>query len=595
MIKSTKFLFVWAGLIALLTACVAQRRVASGNTTVNGGTNSVSNTPVTCFVSVNPSPAMLTVGTDGEIVSGNRNVSFGVALSRSAQVVSVDVERPAGLQVSSSFAIPSAFQSQFTIQAQLLDGRENAAVISVRDTDSNLVSCLRAPVTISSTVQATRPTNPVSASFSGRFDGDAIDDSVALESVTGFLWVTLGGSSPAVVRNWGTFSPSVNWSNITAVNTNGDAFMDLVARDPVTGAWWAARSNGSGFTNVYLGTWNASTSWTNIVFGTNALGIATVTGTDGNGYRWTMALNGNASNPSTPSFVPPSVSISVAAAPSDVGAATLSVGYNASVYVSWSSTNTQQCDIYKGPDTAKVSIGSGSNSSSPLLLGPLTANTRVSIGCRAPDNSIITPVSAQITVAPPAQPTVTLTSSASVVAPNGRVNLTFSSTNVTSCSLKQGNVTLSTLPSGVFQSSDIAADTDFRFECTSAAGPAVRTVTVKLTSLMSSSPTMLEFSSVNVGVTSAAQTLVLKSLRNRSTAIALTVPAGFIREGGTCSSAATFVLEKDATCTLAMKFKPGGAGAIAPNLRVAYNNGVSASTFINVALKGTGVKKKKGK
>ncbi len=574
-----------------LTACTAQRRtVNSSGGSGSFNSNSVTQGPVTCRVAVNPTPALLVVGTDGEILSGNRNVSIGLDLSRPARVTSVIVDRPSGYQLPATFVVPSDLQSQFSIAGQLLDGRENGVSITVMDSSSNIALCPRAAITVTSTVQPTRPVNPVSAPVTGRFNGDALVDSLVLETVVGYLWVTLGGATAP--QNWGNFSPAVNWRHVSAVDVNGDGLMDVAANDPLTGNWWVARSTGTSFTNLYVGTWSPAVAWTNVTFGTSATGVPLVFGTDGNGVRWSLALNGSPANPSTAQFLPPELSISVAAASGTPGAAALSVAFNSRVYVNWAASNARDCIAYTGPDNQAVYIGAGPTFSN-LELGPLTANTRVSLKCNNPLGVPVTPVSAQVTVGAAPPGILSLTSSAPAVDPGGRVTLTFSSQNATACNLTQAGAVLSQALNGTAQSNPVNAPVEFILSCSHPSGPLTARVSVNLTALITFSPNSLQFGSVNTGATSAAQNLVLTSNRNRSQGLVFNVPAGFIVGAGTCGAAGSINLAQGASCSVPVQFRPTAAGAQNGRLlTVTYDNGRGATlrfTSAPVTLGGTGV------
>lgn len=574
-----------------LTACTAQRRtVNSGGGSGAFSSNSLTQGPVTCRVAVNPTPALLVVGTDGEIISGNRNVSVGLDLSRPARVTSVIVDRPSGYQLPASFVVPSDLQSQFSIAGQLLDGRENGLSITVMDSSSNIALCPRAVIAVASTVQPTRPVNPVSTPVTGRFNGDALMDSLVLESVVGYLWVTLGGATAPQL--WGNFSPNVNWRHMSAVDVNNDGLMDVVANDPATGNWWVARSSGAAFTNLYVGTWSPTVNWTNVTFGTSATGVPLVFGTDGNGVRWSLALNGSPANPSAPQFLPPELSISVAAASGTPGSSALSVAFNSKVYVNWSASNARDCIAYTGPDNQPVPIGAGPSASN-LELGPLTANTRVSLKCNNPMGVAVTPVSAQVTVGAAPPGVLSLTSSSPAVDPGGTVTLTFTSQNATACNLTQGASVLSQALNGTAQSLAINAPLEFVLSCAHPSGPLSARVAVKLTSLITFSPASLQFGSVNTGATSVAQNLVLTSNRNASQGLVFNVPAGFVVGAGTCGAAGSINLAQGASCSVPVQFRPTAAGAQNNRpLTVTYDNGRGASarfTSLAVLLTALGV------
>ncbi len=100
----------------------------------------------------------------------------------------------------------------------------------------------------------------------------------------------------------------------------------------------------------------------------------------------------------------------------------------------------------------------------------------------------------------------------------------------------------------------------------------------------------LSFAYTNQGSTSTAQTFTLTNTGTGPLAVSgVSFPTGFVRSGGTCSTAASFTVAAGSSCTLGVAFKPTVAGAATGNLVITNNSGGVTGTTQSVALSGTGV------
>ena len=99
------------------------------------------------------------------------------------------------------------------------------------------------------------------------------------------------------------------------------------------------------------------------------------------------------------------------------------------------------------------------------------------------------------------------------------------------------------------------------------------------------SPTSLDFATVNVGTTSAVQTLTV-SIAYGGTIIegtsfsvnSVVLPAGFIRSGGNCP-----IGPAPSPCTIGIAFQPGAAGPAAGSIQInASTSGLAGTTGVSV-------------
>jgi hypothetical protein len=99
----------------------------------------------------------------------------------------------------------------------------------------------------------------------------------------------------------------------------------------------------------------------------------------------------------------------------------------------------------------------------------------------------------------------------------------------------------------------------------------------------------LNFGNVNVGTNSPTQTLTLHNTGNATwTGISIAVSAPYNRNGGSCSTAATFTLAAGGTCSIAIRFSPTTTGAQPGTVTIANGNAPTV-TGSPVSLTGTGV------
>ena len=101
-------------------------------------------------------------------------------------------------------------------------------------------------------------------------------------------------------------------------------------------------------------------------------------------------------------------------------------------------------------------------------------------------------------------------------------------------------------------------------------------------SALTASPTSLSFGTVNVGATSAAQTVTVTNPGSTAASISSVSVSGAFAQTNTCGSS----LGAGATCTVSVQFKPTASGSAGGNLSVASS---APSSPLTVALAGTGV------
>ncbi len=580
------------GLALVLGACTQRSPIPLYDGTLT--------TALTCSAYVNPSPVQVTVDGAGTISGTAPTVTIAVAPSEPAQIVSMVVANSAGLQMNSSLAIPSAIQSQFSLQAQALAATANAVTFQMQDASGNSASCV-ANITFQASTVVPTP-GALKFQMAADVNGDLINDQVAFDGSTGYWWVMLSGNaSSSAYQNWGIWGANQNWQNVTMVDINGDHKFDIVGRDLNTGNWWAAVSSGTAFSNLFLGYWNTQVNWTGIRFGADANGVMSVFGTDANGIQYSMALNnsqGGSGGVMTP--LPPVLTIGVSATFSGTAGPVVSVPFGANVYVSWSALSATGCIVYTGT-AANPSVVAQGNSGAAFLMTNLQASTTVYLGCNGSGTSQTAPASAQIQVGTAPTPVLSL-SAPQVAALNATVPIVWAATNVTAntCTLTANGVPI-TLPANstgsTVTSPAIRALTTILLSCNAPAGVQTKSIPVAVAALPGSSPTSFQFGSVATGSTSAVQNLALTSANAITTIKAIAVAPGFLAGVSTCG-AIPFDIPKGGVCKVPLTFKPtavtGYAGNVVFNYQTkGYNQTAATSPAIPVS--GSGIKPCSGK
>jgi uncharacterized delta-60 repeat protein len=94
---------------------------------------------------------------------------------------------------------------------------------------------------------------------------------------------------------WGSWSPSVNWTNVQTGDFDGDGKADVIGRDPATGQWWVGLSTGSGFNTTMWGKWSPAVTWVDVKVGDfNGDGKADIAGrVQGTGQWWVSLSTGS--------------------------------------------------------------------------------------------------------------------------------------------------------------------------------------------------------------------------------------------------------------------------------------------------------------
>ena len=158
---------------------------------------------------------------------------------------------------------------------------------------------------------------------------------------------------------------------------------------------------------------------------------------------------------------PPAPTLTLTASPT-------SVTTGAASTLTWSSTNATSCTASGGWTGAKPTSGSQST-------GALSATSTYTLDCTGDGGTVSKSVTVTVT-APPA-PTLTLTANPLSVTAGGTTTLTWSSTNATSCTARDG--WSGTKPTGGTEvSGALSGTTSFTLECTGAGGSAWETATV---------------------------------------------------------------------------------------------------------------------
>ena len=148
--------------------------------------------------------------------------------------------------------------------------------------------------------------------------------------------------------------------------------------------------------------------------------------------------------------------------------------------LSWTSTNATSCSASGGWSGAKATSGSSATAA-------LTANTTYSITCTGSGGSAVQ--SATVTVSA-VLPTVSLSAQPTNVANGGSSNLTWTSSNATSCAATGGGWSGSPATSGSYATGALKATTTFTLSCTGAGGTAKQSVTVTVAAATTGSATL---------------------------------------------------------------------------------------------------------
>jgi hypothetical protein len=154
-----------------------------------------------------------------------------------------------------------------------------------------------------------------------------------------------------------------------------------------------------------------------------------------------------------------------------LSASPVSVTTGATTALTWSSTNATSCTASGGWTGAKATSGTENSAA-------LTANASFTLTCSGTGGS--GSAGASVTVTAPVLPTVTLTANPTSVTIGSSTNLTWSSTNATTCTAS-GGWTGAKATSGSEVSATLSANTTFTLACTGPGGAANASATVTVT------------------------------------------------------------------------------------------------------------------
>ena len=230
-----------------------------------------------------------------------------------------------------------------------------------------------------------------------------------------------------------------------------------------------------------------------------------------------------------------------------LSASPVSVTTGATTALTWSSTNATSCTASGGWTGAKATSGTETSAA-------LTANASFTLTCSGSGGS--GSASTSVTVTAPVLPTVTLTATPPSVTTGSSTNLTWSSTNATTCTAS-GGWTGTKATSGSEVSAALVANTSFTLACTGAGGTASASASVTVTPLLplitlSANPTTI--------ATGGSSTLSwITQNANSCTASATPANAGWSGGRATSGSQSTGAL----TATTSFTLSCTGAGGTA--------------------------------
>jgi sugar lactone lactonase YvrE len=176
--------------------------------------------------------------------------------------------------------------------------------------------------------------------------------------------------------------------------------------------------------------------------------------------------SGNGTTPPPPPPPPPAAgSLALTAGP-------LSVAPGGRAGLSWTTTNATSCEASGGWSGARPTSGS---EQTPAL----SSTTTFTLTCNSPSGQMSRSATIEVTAAP--APTIALTANPTTVAGGAGTNLSWSSTNATSC-LASGGWSGARGTSGSADSGPLAATTTFALACSGPGGQATQSVVVNVAS-----------------------------------------------------------------------------------------------------------------
>jgi hypothetical protein len=207
----------------------------------------------------------------------------------------------------------------------------------------------------------------------------------------------------------------------------------------------------------------ASGGWTGSknLSGTQSTGALTATQT------YTLQCTGSGGSISRSATV--TVNATTPAPTVNLSANPTSVASGGSSTLTWSSTNATSCTASGGWSGTKQTSGN-------QTINGLMSTTSFTLRCTGGGGSTSRSVTVNVSAAPGA-PTLTLTANPDTVSPNGSSQLTWSSTNVTSCTAS-GAWNGARGPSGNEMTGALSNTASYTLSCSGAGGNVERTATV---------------------------------------------------------------------------------------------------------------------
>jgi hypothetical protein len=243
----------------------------------------------------------------------------------------------------------------------------------------------------------------------------------------------------------------------------------------------------------------------------------------------------------------------------DLNAAASSIVTGGSTMLSWSSSNATTCSAAGGWSGTKATSGSQST-------GALTANTTFTLSCSGDGGTASDSVVVAVTQPAPA---VTLSANPTTVASGGSTQLTWSSTNATSCTAS-GGWSGAKATSGNQTINNLTLNTTFILTCQGGGGSAQQNVTVNV---MGAPPTPTVTLSANPTTVNAGQSSMLTWSSTNATTC--TASGGWSGTKATSGTQSTGALNATATFTLACT---GTGGTAQRSVTVTVNAGQPAPT-----------------
>ncbi|MBP9714947.1 MAG: DUF11 domain-containing protein [Candidatus Pacebacteria bacterium] len=289
--------------------------------------------------------------------------------------------------------------------------------------------------------------------------------------------VVASNSNATIHGNWVSFTttgntppppppqlPSVDlYANNTNLSYGGSTTLNWDAYN-------ATSCNGSGGSNGWSGYKNPSggSFYTGALYNTTTYSI-TCTNSAGSDSDSVTIYVTQAPPPPTPN---PTVNLT---------ANPMSIAYNGTSMLSWSSTNATSCNATGGSN----GWSGPKNTSGTFYTGNLTSDKTYNITCTGNGGSAVDSVTVNVgsepyNPPPTPNPTVNLTANPMSIAYNGTSMLSWSSTNATSCNATGGSNGWSgpKNTSGTFYTGNLTNTTSYNITCTNSSGSASDSVSI---------------------------------------------------------------------------------------------------------------------